>query len=139
MCEALRILIFVAHIIKFNTDGTILNSDMGKFIKILDETENTDGYLVHNLDNIATKYPRLNLAVHGNGDFSIGTATYEESNRLGKIWVGKMRYKLVVDGQVLMALDIIDHQQKKSQNLQLQVSKQILKLLPLMQMVSEKN
>ncbi|EPH9300621.1 MafB family polymorphic toxin, partial [Neisseria gonorrhoeae] len=43
-----------------------------------------------NLNNIAAQDPRLSLAIHeGKKNFPIGTATYEEADRLGKIWVGE--------------------------------------------------
>ncbi|WP_260232668.1 MafB family polymorphic toxin, partial [Neisseria meningitidis] len=43
-----------------------------------------------NLKNIAAQDPRLSLALHkSEKNFPIGTATYEEADRLGKIWVGE--------------------------------------------------
>ncbi|AXV74537.1 hypothetical protein CJO75_01320 [Ralstonia solanacearum] len=41
-----------------------------------------------NLGNIAAQDTRLEAAVNGKGNFSIGTGTAAEADSLGKIWVG---------------------------------------------------
>ncbi|HGM2895650.1 TPA: MafB family polymorphic toxin, partial [Neisseria gonorrhoeae] len=74
-----------------------------------------------NLNNIAAQDPRLSLAIHeGKKNFPIGTATYEEADRLGKIWVGEGARQ--TSGGGWLSRDGTRQyrpQQKKNHNLQL--------------------
>ena len=89
-----------------------------------------------NLNNIAAQDPRLSLAIHeGKKNFPIGTATYEEADRLGKIWVGEGARQ--TSGGGWLSRDGTRQYRpptEKIHNLQLQVFKQILKLILLIQM-----
>ncbi|WP_242688257.1 hypothetical protein [Photorhabdus stackebrandtii] len=55
-----------------------------------------------NLNNIAKQDPRLGAAIKGSGtrnpNFSVGSGTQKEADRLGKIWVGDGA-KLTTDGK----------------------------------------
>ncbi len=92
-----------------------------------------------NLNNIAAQDPRLSLAIHeGKKNFPIGTATYEEADRLGKIWVGEGARQ--TSGGGWLSRDGTRQYRpptEKNHNLQLQVFKQILKLILLIQMKKE--
>ncbi|MFN2574269.1 hypothetical protein AB9R03_10315 [Neisseria gonorrhoeae] len=72
-------------------------------------------------------------------NFPIGTATYEEADRLGKIWVGEGARQTSGGGWLSRdgTRQYRPPTEKKNHNLQLQVFKQILKLILLIQMKKE--